>query len=396
MPLSVPLLLVPGEPDRRYTVHLHRAQWYANALHPGQQILPPQMRADAAREGLRMVSECIAAELGDADVEVTENPDGSAEAVARVLCTEDVCAAVAARYQRDADEDVEAEAARAWAANRLRDQTVELLVLRAEAERSTPGKTAASVQDMLTAVLAAQQERTGGAADRVVVMVDELAYLMHQSGLAPDGTPEAAREQISRLMQQGRAPFPVSNPDRAPNGTVWQTPAFSRRFDAPRTAEGLAHPHMPDLFNIPPADLMREAEHLARTVAAGMGGRSNTERLAALCGELARRHGANPYPRPCPGGCREDDTHHALVHRIGHRPAAVTAGEVRAVGLTPGPAMILRTLPELLPADDAAVVLVYRRDTPGIGILDALLTGSETAFRGAVDGTLMWLTQDEE
>jgi hypothetical protein len=27
MPLSVPLLLVPGEPDRHYTVHTQRARW---------------------------------------------------------------------------------------------------------------------------------------------------------------------------------------------------------------------------------------------------------------------------------------------------------------------------------------------------------------------------------
>ncbi|MFJ2589698.1 hypothetical protein [Streptomyces sp. NPDC087538] len=27
MPLSVPLLLVPGEPGRHYTVHLHRTRW---------------------------------------------------------------------------------------------------------------------------------------------------------------------------------------------------------------------------------------------------------------------------------------------------------------------------------------------------------------------------------
>ncbi|PJE97128.1 hypothetical protein CUT44_14190 [Streptomyces carminius] len=161
MPLSVPLLLVPGEPDRHYTVHLHRVRSDADAG-PLTAYHLTELEVKA-QQGLRMVSECIAAELEAADVEVTEHPDGSAEAVARVLCTEDDCAAVAERYRRDTDEDVEAEAARKWAATQLQDQTVELLQLRAELEKTTPGKTAT---DMLAVLLAVQQERTGGQGDR--------------------------------------------------------------------------------------------------------------------------------------------------------------------------------------------------------------------------------------
>ena len=181
MPLSVPLHLVPGEPDRHYTVHVHRVRWNADAV-PGPLSADSLAPLEAnARKGLRMVSECIAAELADADVNAVGYPDGSAEAVARALCTEDVCAAVAEQYHRDVDEDVEAEAARQWAATQLRDQTVELLKLRAEFEKTTPGKTVASAKDMLAAVLAVQHERTGGATDRIVLMLDEAAHLLRDN-----------------------------------------------------------------------------------------------------------------------------------------------------------------------------------------------------------------------
>lgn len=135
MPLSVPLLLVPGEPERYYTVHLHRVRSDADAGPlTGYHLTELEVKA---QRGLRMVFECIAAGL-EAAVEVTENSDGSAEAVARVLCTEDECAAVAEHYRRDADEDVEAEAARAWAATQLLGQAVQLLKLRGELEKTMP------------------------------------------------------------------------------------------------------------------------------------------------------------------------------------------------------------------------------------------------------------------
>ncbi|MGA5578363.1 hypothetical protein ACPCK9_26510 [Streptomyces koyangensis] len=124
MPLSVPLLLVPGEPERHYTVHTHRTRRDgARLAEHGNRGVSALM--EAAREGLRFVSECVAAELADADVAVIQHPDG-VEAVACVPCDSDVCAAAAEQYHRDADEDVEAEIARAWAATQLQDQTVEL------------------------------------------------------------------------------------------------------------------------------------------------------------------------------------------------------------------------------------------------------------------------------
>ncbi|NGO40650.1 hypothetical protein [Streptomyces ureilyticus] len=411
MPLSVPLLLVPGEPDRHYTVHLHRVRWSVGAVSvPLTADHLAALGANAER-GLRMVSECIAAELSDADVEVTETPDGSAEAVARVLCTEDECAAVAERYRRDADEDVEAEAARAWAATRLQGQTVELLKLRSELDKTAPGKTAT---DMLAALLAVQQERTGGQADRVVLWLDEAADLFGASGLFPDRTPEGARAEIERLVRTGRKPYPVeaededaesrgrtgfqvhrlTDLDSAPDSTVWVGPARGPMTPT-LTAEGRAHLDLPNAFHMTPEHLVRETEALARSVIAGETRSVGVKRLAELCGELARRHDAEPQPRPCPGGCREDDDPtHDLVHRIGHRPRAVWVGEVRAARIMPGPMMPLHVLPETLPDDDAALVLVYRKDTPGLGLLDALLSGSEDAVQGAVTGTLRWLTAD--
>ncbi|MFI8365297.1 hypothetical protein ACIGD1_34735 [Streptomyces sp. NPDC085612] len=206
MPLNVPLLLVPGEPDRHYTVHLHRVRWSVGSVsRPLTADHLSALGANAER-GLRLVSECIAAELTNADVEVTENPDGSAEAVARVLCTEDQCAAVAERYRRDADEDIEAEAARVWAARQLADQSVELLGLRGELEPAMPGKT---VQDLVDYVLASQRWRTGGATDRVVLGLDEFAHLIREGGMFPGMTADEATAQIKRLIRQGREPFPV-------------------------------------------------------------------------------------------------------------------------------------------------------------------------------------------
>ncbi|GAA2720640.1 MULTISPECIES: hypothetical protein [Streptomyces] len=141
-----------------------------------------------------------------ADVPAGENPDGSAEAVARVLCTEDECAAIAERYRRDA----EAEAARKWAANKLQHQDVQLLKLRCELEKSTPGRTAT---DMLAALLAVQQERNGGETDRVVLWLDEAAPLFREAGLFRDRSPGGVRRELDRLIRQNRAPYPAASDD---------------------------------------------------------------------------------------------------------------------------------------------------------------------------------------
>lgn len=386
MPLSVPLLLVPGEPDRHYTVHVHSAHWDADVL----TAKGPLALEDAARNGLRSVSECIAAELTDADVDLIACSDGSAKAVARVLCDSETCAAVAERYRRDADEDVEAEAARAWAAGQLQGQTVELLKLRGELDRPMPGKTPA---DMLAAVLAVQRERTGGSSDRVVLMLDEAAHLFREGGLLPGDTQESVRAEIERLIRTGRKPY-ATDLDGAADLPTWTAPARGS-MPLTLTAEGRAHLDLPNPYGMTPEHLVRETDMLARSVIAGETQHLGVKRLAELCGELARRHDAEPQPRPCPGGCREeDDPTHDLVHRIGHRPRAVRVGEVRAARITPGPMMPLHVLPETLPDDDAALVLVYRKDTPGLGLLDALLSGSEDAVQGAITGTLRWLTAD--
>ncbi|MFF3958774.1 hypothetical protein ACFYY1_37060 [Streptomyces sp. NPDC001890] len=235
MPLSVPLVLTPGHPDRFYTVHVHRVRWTADAVTGPLAADPFEPLEASAREGLRMVSECIAAELADADVTVAQYPDGSAQAVARVLCDSDVCAAVAEQYHRDADEDVEAEAARAWAAAQLQGQTVELLKLRSELEKATPGKTVTSAKDMLAAVLAVQQERTGGSTDRVMLMLDEAAFLFRENDLFTDRSPEGVRRELNRLIRQNRAPYPIESGgeektrlvdvDGSADLTAWATPS---------------------------------------------------------------------------------------------------------------------------------------------------------------------------
>ncbi|WDN56364.1 hypothetical protein [Streptomyces clavuligerus] len=79
----------------------------------------------SARSGLRLVPECVTAQQPGADVELVQHPDGSADAVARVVCDSEFCAAVAQRCTRDAGEDVEAEATRVWAAGILTPRTAD-------------------------------------------------------------------------------------------------------------------------------------------------------------------------------------------------------------------------------------------------------------------------------
>ncbi|MFJ8896705.1 hypothetical protein ACIRCZ_19135 [Leifsonia sp. NPDC102414] len=406
MPLSVPLLLVPGEPDRSYTVHLHRVRWSVpNVSVPLTADHLTELEANA-RRCLRMVSECIAAELTDADVEVTENPDGSAEAVARVLCTEDECAAVAERYRRDADEDVEAEAARKWAATKLQHQTVELLRLRAELEKFAPGKTIASAKDMLAAVLAVQHERTGGSTDRVVLMVDEAAHLFRETGLFNDQSPEGVRAEIERLMRTGRKPYPtepageafaphhVADLDGADNLTTWVAPA---RGSAPMftTDEALDYLGRQNATELTPEHLVRETLEVARTVAVGGAPKASVMRLGELSREVARRCDAEPNP-PCPADCEQDeDPGLALLHRIGYRPRAVRVGEVRAARAGAGRDWSWRTLPDVLPDDDDdTAVLVYREPTPGLALLEHIRTGDEKAVQSDITLLLRWLTAD--
>ncbi|ORT54651.1 hypothetical protein [Streptomyces sp. CB03238] len=416
MPLSVPLLLVPGEPDRHYTVHLHRVRWSVGAVSVPLTADHLKALGANAERGLRMVSECIAAELSEPDVEVTQNPDGSAGAVARVLCTEDECAAVAERYRRDTDEDVEAEAARKWAATRLQDHTVELLKLRGELEKTMPGKTVASAKDMLAAVLAVQQERTGGTTDRVVLMLDEAAYFAGVAGLFPDRTPEDVRAEIEHLIRTGRKPDPTESAeevfvgqmgggkttfrphrltdfDSAPDSVTWVGPARGTVPMLPAN-EVLDYLGRPDAAELTPERLVRETEELARSVAAGEAPNAGVMRLGQLSREVARRCDAEPNP-PCPVDCeQDDDPGHALKRRIGYRPRAVRAGEVRAALVGVGRDWSLRTLPDAWPEDDAAPVLVYREPTPGLALLEHIRTGDEEAVQNDMTLLVRWLTAD--
>ncbi|MEV6400860.1 hypothetical protein AB0M39_39815 [Streptomyces sp. NPDC051907] len=124
--------------------------------------------------------------------------------MARMLCDKSICAAVAEHYQRDADEEIEAGAALEWAIRQLTDQNVELLRLRDELERATPGKT---LPELLNTMLAAHQER-GGAPHQVVLVVDEFACLVPEGGLFPGMTIKKTVARIERLIRQGRKPYP--------------------------------------------------------------------------------------------------------------------------------------------------------------------------------------------
>lgn len=214
MPLSVPLVLDPGFPDRFYTVHLHRMHWGPDTF--SVPLTTDHLAALEAntRKGLTMVSECVAAELAEPDVEVTQHPYG-ADAVARVLCDSEACAAVAERYRRDEDAEVEAEAARVWAATQFPGHDVQLFRRPAELAQPVPSTILAGA-DMLAALLTAQQQRTGGQADTVVLFEDELAALaagVRANTVLPGLTPNEAAAEISRLLRQGRTPYPAE-PDR--------------------------------------------------------------------------------------------------------------------------------------------------------------------------------------
>ncbi|MBX7471229.1 hypothetical protein K1Y80_34795 [Streptomyces sp. MAG02] len=398
MPLSVPLLLIPGEPDRHYTVHTQRARWDdAKLAEHGNRGVSALM--EAAREGLRFVSECVAAELADADVAVIQHPDG-AEAVARVLCDSDICAAVAEQYHRDADEDAEAEAARAWAATQLQDQTVELLKLRGELEKTTPGKTAA---DMLAAVLAVQQERTGGSTDRVVLMLDEAAHLLRENGLFTDRSPDGVRRELDRLIRQNRAqyvPKPwdlggMSEPQRSAD--TWVTPPGDAVAEALELPANVALDYLgrQNAGELTPEHLVRETVELARAVAVGGAPHAAVTRLGELSREIASRCDAEANPA-CPADCDPDkDPGLAMMLRVGYRPRAVRVGEVRAARRGAGRDWSWRTLPDILPDDDdATLVLVYREPTPGLALLEHIRTGIEQAVENDITLMLRWLTAD--
>ncbi|MGA5506157.1 hypothetical protein [Streptomyces umbrinus] len=147
------------------------------------------------------------------------------------------------------------------------------------------------------------------------------------------------------------------------------------------TTHGGANP-----YYMTPEDLIREVEELTRTVASGR--TEHAQRLAELARGMAKRLNA-PYSAPSP-----DVTDPALdlMFRVGHRPRALPAGEVRAArpGSERGPdadwlaALFLATLPAPLPAQDDALVVVYTSTTPGTCIFSAVKEGDERAVQECV------------
>ncbi|WP_330335744.1 hypothetical protein OHS33_39560 (plasmid) [Streptomyces sp. NBC_00536] len=252
MPLSIPLLLVPGHPDHHYTVHIHRVRLDSAA--PGPLTVDQLAELESsARRGLRSVSECAAAEL--VEVEVIEDLVG-ADAVARMLCNSDICAAAAEGYLLAVGEDAEAEAARTWAAGKLQAQTVEVLKRHREVEKAALGKTS-----YLFNVVAAMPE------NETVVMLDEAAHLIRENNLFPDRSPEGVRKEIDRLIRQGREPYPVQSRvtavDLDPAGSL-PTWTGGSRGSAPvtLTAEGRAQlDQLAKEWNQTPPDSRTETEN---------------------------------------------------------------------------------------------------------------------------------------
>ncbi|MCX4231802.1 hypothetical protein [Streptomyces ortus] len=200
---------------------------------------------------------------------------------------------------------------------------MELLKLRSELEKTTPGKSAA---DMLAAVLAVQQERTGGQADRVVLRLDEAADLFRESGLFPGRTPEGVRTEIERLIRTGRKPYPtetageafagetsrgtvrlqahrLSDLDGADNLPTWMGPA---RGSVPMvtTDEALEYLQRENATELTPEHLVRQTLELARTVAVGDAPKADVMQLAELVREVARRCNAERARRAPPTASR--------------------------------------------------------------------------------------------
>ncbi|MFD9453475.1 hypothetical protein ACFWBC_10340 [Streptomyces sp. NPDC059985] len=116
MPLSVPVTITLPPIDHSYTVHTDRQRWSADQL-----IVETDGRAaleNAVRENVRKSSTCVFAGLTEADISVTEHPDGSIAMVGRVLCDEADCHTAARRHHLDAAEAIEAKAAADWAAEK--------------------------------------------------------------------------------------------------------------------------------------------------------------------------------------------------------------------------------------------------------------------------------------
>jgi hypothetical protein len=82
------------------------------------------------------------------------------------------------------------------------------------------------------------------------------------------------------------------------------------------------------------------------------------------------------------------------MHRIGYRPLAVRAGEVRAALAGAGRDWSLRTLPDTLPDNADAAVLVYREPTPGLALLEHVRTGDDEAVQNDITLLLRWFTAD--
>ncbi|MEV4868586.1 hypothetical protein [Streptomyces syringium] len=183
-----------------------------------------------------------------------------------------------------------------------------------------------------------------------------------------------------------------------PSVVTWTAPARGAMPLTLTIPEALEYLGRQNATEMTPEHLVRETEALARSVTAGETPNAGVMRLGELCREVARRCDAEPQP-PCPADCaqceQDDDPGHALMRRIGYRPRAIPAAEVRAALAGAARDWSLRTLPDILPDDNAAQVLVYREPTPGLALLEDIRTGDDEAVPGDVTVLLRWITTDD-
>ncbi|MFZ3476031.1 hypothetical protein ACODT4_44375 [Streptomyces sp. 2.9] len=134
MLLNVPVTITLPPLDRSYTVHTERLRWSTEQL-----AAVPDGRAHmerAVRRGVREAAlSCAYAQFTEADITVTDYPDGSIAMLGRVLCDEAKCYTAARQHHHDAAESIEAQAAAEWAAEK--DLGLAPGSLRAEKQRRT-------------------------------------------------------------------------------------------------------------------------------------------------------------------------------------------------------------------------------------------------------------------
>ncbi|MFE4539667.1 hypothetical protein ACFRKB_32155 [Streptomyces scopuliridis] len=148
------------------------------------------------------------------------------------------------------------------------------------------------------------------------------------------------------------------------------------------------------MFHDTGTDLVQEAAHLARAVAAGRATHEDAEQLVALGATLAHRTSDTWSARQQYHPDRDAPAAINLMNGVGNLAVVSTAGEIRGalgerLGMPPLDYLTslgLATLPAWpLPDDDAVEVVVYRRSGTGFGRLwTAIANGDDTEIDRAI------------